>query len=92
MAIKKINYNGDSKVIKRLCEAVNALIDGGGGGSGGHTIQNPSGTDMTQRSKLRFKGVTSVTDDSVNDVTIVTALPFTITENLNGGYDVTYPS
>lgn len=29
----KVNYTGSSKVIKRLCEAVNALIDGGGGGT-----------------------------------------------------------
>lgn len=33
MALKKINYNGSSKVILRLCEMVNQLIDGGGGGS-----------------------------------------------------------
>ena len=33
MALKKINYNGSSKVIIRLCEMVNQLIDGGGGGS-----------------------------------------------------------
>lgn len=32
MALKKINYNGSSKVILRLCEMVNQLIDGGGGG------------------------------------------------------------
>lgn len=32
MALKKINYNGSSKVIIRLCEMVNQLIDGGGGG------------------------------------------------------------
>ena len=29
--ISHVNYNGDSKVIIRLCEAVNALIDRGGG-------------------------------------------------------------
>lgn len=29
--MKKVNYTGSSKVIIRLCEAVNALIDGGGG-------------------------------------------------------------
>ena len=29
--MKKINYTGSSKVIKKLCEAVNALIDQGGG-------------------------------------------------------------
>ena len=27
MAVKKINYNGSSKVIIRLCEVVNGLID-----------------------------------------------------------------
>ncbi len=32
MALKKINYNGQSKIILRLCEMVNQLIDGGGGG------------------------------------------------------------
>ena len=32
---KKINYTGSSKVIQRLCEAVNDLIDHGGGGGGG---------------------------------------------------------
>lgn len=38
MALKKINYNGSSKVILRLCEMVNQLIDGGGGGGGGSTV------------------------------------------------------
>lgn len=33
MALKKITYNGSSKVIKRLCEVVNELVDGGGGGT-----------------------------------------------------------
>lgn len=28
----KINYKGSSKVIKRLCESVNEIIDNGGGG------------------------------------------------------------
>lgn len=31
MALKKITYNGSSKVIINLCKAVNDLIDGGGG-------------------------------------------------------------
>lgn len=31
--MKKVNYTGSSKVIIRLCEAVNDLIDGGGGAS-----------------------------------------------------------
>ena len=32
--MKKLQYNGSSKIILRLCEAVNSLIDGGGGGGG----------------------------------------------------------
>lgn len=30
--IPHIAYNGESKVIRRLCQSVNALADGGGGG------------------------------------------------------------
>ena len=69
MALKKINYTGSSKVILRLCEMVNQLIDGGGGGSK-HTIINSSGTSMTDRDGLQFTGAT-VTDDSVNNRTVV---------------------
>ena len=36
----------------------------------GHTIENPSGTAMTARANLQFKGL-SVTDDSTNDRTVV---------------------
>ena len=40
--------------------------------SGGHTIQNPSGTDMTQRSTLQFTGSgVTVSDDAINDKTVV---------------------
>ena len=42
------------------------------GGSSGHTILNDSGTAMTDRSNLQFNEL-SVTDDSVNDKTIVSA-------------------
>ena len=41
-----------------------------GGGSGGHTVENPSGTDMTQRTNLQFVDA-GVTDDSTNDRTKV---------------------
>lgn len=47
------------------------LDNGGGGGSGGHTIVNPSGTDMPAESKLQFTGGVTVTDDSVNGKTVV---------------------
>lgn len=44
---------------------------GGGGGSGGHTIINSLGQDMPQRTGLQIIGA-NVTDDSVNDKTVVT--------------------
>lgn len=58
--------------------------------SSGHTIVDASGTAMEQEDNLQFVGVSSVTDET--DTTVVTVLPFTITVNPNGGYDVTYPS
>lgn len=42
----------------------------GGGGSGGHTIIDPLGQDMPQRTGLQFIGA-SVTDDSANNKTVV---------------------
>ncbi len=45
-----------------------------GGGSGGHTIIDPNGTDMTQRTGLQFTGNVSVSDDGVNDKTVVDIL------------------
>lgn len=44
---------------------------GGGGGSGGHTIVNPSGSDMPAEGKLQFTGGVTVTDDSVNGKTVI---------------------
>lgn len=38
MAVKKVNYNGSSKIIKALCKAVNDIIDSGGGGGDTVTI------------------------------------------------------
>lgn len=44
----------------------------GGAVGGGHTIENPSGTAMAQRSNLQFKGNgVTVTDDSANNTTVV---------------------
>ena len=42
-----------------------------GGSGSAHIIEDPSGTDMTARGPLQFVGAT-VTDDSVNDRTLVT--------------------
>ena len=49
--------------------ALSALAASGGGG-GGHTIEDSTGTAMTQRTNLKFTGAT-VTDDSTNNATIV---------------------
>jgi len=37
----------------------------------GHTIENASGTALTQRDTLQFKGGLGVSDDSTNEVTVV---------------------
>lgn len=47
-----------------------AWVNQGGGGSGGHTIEDSSGTAMTQRTDLQFVGVYTE-DDSANDRTKV---------------------
>ena len=90
MSLQKLAYNGDSKIILNLVNQVNQLIDTGGGGSGGHTIIDGSGSSMTQRSGLQFQNVTSVTDDSVNDKTIVQVLPFYITGDTTNGFTPHY--
>ena len=50
------------------------LDNGGGGGSGGHTIYDENGSAMTQRTGLEFTGNVSVSDDGVNDKTVVDIL------------------
>lgn len=60
---------------------------GSGGGGGGHTIIDENDAPMTQRAGLQFTGNVSVTDDAVNDKTIVdilgggSAFGFAIDEN-----------
>ena len=44
---------------------------GGGGGAGGHVIEDSTGTDMAARSNLQFSGAATVTDDSTNNRTVV---------------------
>ena len=65
------------------------ILDTGGGGSG-HTIEDGSGTAMTARANLQFVNCTSVTDDSVNDRTVVTVLPFYITGDTTNGFTPHY--
>ena len=59
------NYNDNMDIIDQNL---------GGGGSGGHTIIDENGQSMTQRTGLEFTGNVQVTDDSVNDKTIVDIL------------------
>ena len=65
------------------------ILDQGGGGSG-HTIEDGSGTAMTARANLQFVNCTSVTDESVNDRTIVQVLPFYITGDTTVGFTPHY--
>lgn len=60
----------------------NGKVIGGTGTSpsdAGHTIQNESGTDLTQRDTLQFKGGIKATDDSTNEKTVVDGSPTEIT-------------
>lgn len=52
-------------------KVANDVLNSFEGGSGGHTIENASGTALTQRDTLQFKGGLSVSDDSTNEVTVV---------------------
>ena len=65
------------------------ILDQGGGGSG-HTIEDGSGTAMTARANLQFVNCTSVSDDSVNDRTVVQVLPFYITGDTTVGFTPHY--
>ena len=84
MATYTTNYNlekpdstDDFKDFRSSYNSNMDIIDqnlGGGGGSGGHTILDPSGTSMPQEDDLQFTGKVSVTDDNVNQKTVVDVL------------------
>lgn len=61
----RTNYNNNMDIIDQNL---------GGGGSGGHTILDPSGTSMPQEDDLQFTGKVTVTDDNVNQKTVVDVL------------------
>lgn len=61
---------------EKFNDNMDALDNGGGGGGGGHTIIDENDAPMTQRAGLQFTGSCSVTDDAVNDKTVV---------NISGG-------
>ena len=65
-----LTYDGNSS------KWVNA---NGGGGGGGHTIEDASGSAMTQRTNLQFAGYLNTTDDAVNDATVVDDTPTEVT-------------
>ena len=60
----KINYTGSSKVIKRLCEAVNDLIDHGGGGGGGISTSSASASSLPAGSSATVS--TSITGSNID--------------------------
>lgn len=71
-------YTGSDKRLKYLFDHI--------GDGGGHVIEDGNGTEMTDRSGLQFVNATSVTDDPVNDRTVVTVLPFRLTGNTTDGF------
>lgn len=59
MALKKINYTGQSKVILRLCEMVNQLIDGGGGGGGSTVTYTSLLSSGTKTGEIEIDGIST---------------------------------
>lgn len=76
----------------------NGISYGGGGGAGGHVIEDESGNAMTARANLQFKGC-DVSDDGTNSRTVVDMsfeeityadwLELTDEEKESGRYDIT---
>ena len=57
-------------VLKDKLGDIASAISGGGGGSGGHTIQNASGVNMPQENTMQFTD-SHVSDDSTNEKTVI---------------------
>lgn len=53
---KKINYTGSSKILIRICEAINDLIESGGGGGSSVTI-TPTLSSGTKIADYSIDGV-----------------------------------
>lgn len=60
----KINYTGSSKVIKRICEAINDLIESGGGGGGGISTSSASASTLPAGSSATVS--TSITGSNID--------------------------
>lgn len=57
--MKKLRYNGSSKIILRLCEAVNSLIDGGGGGGGSVVAYTQTLQSGTKTGEISINGTST---------------------------------
>lgn len=68
---KPENTDRQSAFISDYCGNMDIIDQHLGSGGGGHTIIDPLGQNMPSRTGLQFIGA-SVTDDSVNDKTVVT--------------------
>lgn len=73
----RASYNGNMDIIDQNL---------GGGGGGGHTIIDENDQTMTQRTGLQFTGNVEVTDDSVNDKTVVD-MPYEVVHLTQAQYD-----
>jgi hypothetical protein len=62
---------GDNIVLTPDRETKTIEIESSGGGGGGHVIIDEAGNPMPQRENLQFTGAVEVTDDIVNDKTVV---------------------
>ena len=58
-----------------------------GGGGGGHTIVDESGTSLPSETKLQFTDGLQAVDDNVNGKTVVSLAYFSI---VNGAINVTF--
>ena len=143
-----INYHGESKVIKKICDILNGFkvsdisdveltslsdgevlkydsatdkwVNGTGGGGGSSTLAGLTDVNVSgvaDGDYLAYNSSTSkwedITPPTINNATLnikagdvskgtftanassdvnIVVMPFSITENANGGYDVTYPS
>ena len=79
MAIEKITYNGDSKVIKHICTVINAIIDSEGGG--GSTASSVSYDNTV--SGLTATDVQDAIDEVVSDIPDMTNVAY---KNVNNAF------
>jgi len=70
MAVKKVHYNGSSKIIKALCKAVNDIIDSGGGGGDTVTI-TPTLLSGTKIADYTINGVADELYSNIEPFSVV---------------------